>query len=236
MIDGIQNLQERIEELEKKVKKTIKLPVYITIVVAVISLLGSVYISYKENKNATNQKRLEVEKDLIIEAINGNSRTQIINNIHFFIDAGFLTLSKNKLIEILKVDSLIPIIDEQKTAETEFLNTVSITYPKNNTKFDTSVVSIGGTFKGYLNSNHKIVILAYLNGIYYPMQGDVMITKNKWQFDNVNINLTGKIKLLICIADKKGSIWLDSKVNNNFENIKTLHHSIKIIDFITVIR
>jgi len=230
------NLQKQIKELENKVRKGIKLPAYIAIIVAFISLVGSFYISYSESENASNQKRLEVEKDLIIEAINGNSRTQIKHNIRFFIDAGFFLLSKDSLEKLLLADSLMPIIDEQKTAETEFLNSFSITYPKDNTEIETAVISIGGVYTGLPIVKDKIIVMAYINGFFYPLEGTTIVAKNKWQFDNVSLGLTGNIKLIACISTVDGVSWINSKINNNYERFKTLHKGITPIDFITIIK
>lgn len=99
-----------LQKMEKENKKgSLQSPTFVTILIALISLLGSFIANYIQKDNQMELEKQKFESDLIVMAVKTNDIKSCRDNLKFLLEVGLIQKNSLQLSKVLG-DTSIPIL------------------------------------------------------------------------------------------------------------------------------
>jgi hypothetical protein len=109
----LQLKQIEIESLKNKRKtfwQNMNPALLIGIIAAFITVSGNLVVTSIQGRNSLELESQKSQTSLILQAIKTGDRQKALENLKFFIDAGFIQDENNKITSLLKSGGIIPVL------------------------------------------------------------------------------------------------------------------------------
>ena len=159
---------------EFKHKEKIKFsPLLTTAIAAFCALLGTILGAYINGISSLNLERQKFESNLILKAVETGDQKEAIDNLNFFVKAGFIEDSKNKISNLIKED-MVPVLPRSDGASHSRKIELKISSSRD-------VYTIGEKIDFQVKANQD----CYIRMFYYASDGSsYQLFPNKYSQDN----------------------------------------------------